>query len=95
MRPFLESDKPEIECGSYVYIKSLETVINESRKYRYHFNWSDQMFKYCGKKARVIDVVKTNEEGMLYTLDVDHRFFNWHKTMFDYGKTTRRFVENE
>lgn len=94
MKPYLESDKPELKRGDYVYIKSFETVKKDLENYQIHFRWGDKMFKYCGKKAKITNAVPTCE-GVRYSLDIDHMFFNWHKTMFDYNKIIRRFVENE
>lgn len=92
MRPFLESDKPELKRGDCVYIKPLKTILKDLENYQFHFQWGDGMFKYCGKKAVITSTHTTYYDGIKYSLDIDGGRFGWHKTMF---YNARRFVENE
>lgn len=80
---------PKLELGQKVIIKSLDwynSNKDDSRTIKLTTEvFVEEMSKYCGKTATIVDVFKDfdGEGDIMYRIDLDHRDWNWTDEMFE------------
>lgn len=80
---------PKLELGQKVTIKSLDwynSNKDDSRTIKLTTEvFVEEMSKYCGKTATIVDVFKDfdGEGDIMYRIDLDHRDWNWTDEMFE------------
>ena len=80
---------PKLELGQKVTIKSVDwynSNKDDSRTIKLTTEvFVEDMSKYCGKTATIVDVFKDldGEGDILYRIDLDHRDWNWTDEMFE------------
>ena len=81
---------PKLELGQKVVIKSLDWYNSNKNKYSGVVTLSTESFvedmsKYCGKTATIIDVFKDldGKDAIMYRIDLDSRDWNWTEEMFE------------
>lgn len=101
--------KKSVKVGDTVIIKSLEEVKKINEQYVFPFVFAEEMYKLCGKKAKVVAVKKKYcDENRIYwesprpnrfaldmvILDIDGGYFSWSLDMFQWKNTTM-MIKNE
>ena len=83
-----EAPKRKIKIGETVKIKPLKLVEELLEKdIDFPFGFIKDMFKYCGKTAKVISneaVFYDGEERQYIELDIDDQMFGWSVEMFEW-----------
>ena len=82
---------PKLELGQKVTIKSLDWYNSNKNKHTGIVKLTTESFvedmsKYCGKTATIIDVFKDLDgvdDNIMYRIDLDHRDWNWTDEMFE------------
>ena len=50
--------KRSVKVGDTVIIKPLEEVERINKQYKFPFCFAEEMYRFCGKKAKVVEMVK-------------------------------------
>ena len=80
---------PKLEVGQKVVIKSPEWYYLKKDYYGIvklsTESFTNDMSKYCGKTATIVDVFKDldGEDAIMYRIDLDNRDWNWTDEMFE------------
>jgi hypothetical protein len=94
----LNAPKRKINIGETVKIKPLKLVKELlENDIDFPFGFIKDMFKYCGKTAKVLNneyVIYDGEERQYIELDIDDQMFGWSVEMFEWP-FFRTIMENE
>lgn len=81
---------PKLELGQKVTIKSVDwynSNKDDSRTIKLTTEvFVEEMSKYCGKTATIVDVFKDldgESDATMYRIDLDNRGWNWTEEMFE------------
>lgn len=66
-----DKSKRSVKVGDTVIIKSLEEVKRINKQYKFPFCFAEEMYRFCGKKAKVVRTQKR------YVEQIQNDFYYW------------------
>ena len=87
--------KRDLNVGETVKIKPLKLVKSLRKQGDFPYGFTYEMFKYCGKKAKIVkveDFLYMGKAKQCFELDIDDQEFSWSKEMFDWDALKEKIM---